>query len=233
MTAPPRIEKLGLIGGLGVGATVHYYEALTAAARKAGFALPLVIAHADVERVLADVGDKKFDALAAYLADHADALAAAGATFGAIAAVTPHVCFDAVAGRTSLPLISIVAETAREIEKQGLKRVAVFGTRFTVESDFFGGLPGVEIVRPLPQEIETVHQSYVALVGAGRGSAALETTLREVAQALIRREKVDAILLAGTELALLFGEETAGFPVVDCARVHRDAIIARLQSARS
>lgn len=226
MTAPAQIEKLGLIGGLGVGATIHYYEALAGAARKAGFVLPLVIAHADVDRVLADVAQKKFDALAAYLAQHADALAAAGATFGAIASVTPHICFAATAAQTSLPLISIVEATAREIERRGLRRVAVFGTRFTIENDFFGGLPGVEVVRP--QDIDIVHQSYISLVAAGKGSAAAESALREVAQTLIRNEKVEAILLAGTELALVFSEETAGFPVLDCGRAHRDAIIARL-----
>jgi aspartate racemase len=230
MTAPAHIEKLGLIGGLGVGATIHYYETLAGAARKAGFVLPLVMAHADVDRVLADVAQKKFNALAAYLAQHADALAAAGATFGAIASVTPHICFEAIAAQTSLPLISIVETTARDVERRGLRRVAVFGTRFTIETNFFGGLPGVDIVQPRPQDIETVHQSYISLVAAGKGSVAAEAALREVAQALIRNEKVEAILLAGTELALVFSEETASFPVLDCGRAHRDAIIARLTS---
>src|ERR1700683_3623056 len=83
---------IGLIGGLGVGATVHYYQELARAHAGRGRGLNLVMGRADVNRVLgaAQAGDK--DGLAEYLAGLIGRLASAGAELAAIPAVTPHIC---------------------------------------------------------------------------------------------------------------------------------------------
>jgi aspartate/glutamate racemase len=71
---------IGIIGGLGVGATTHYYGALVDAFKSRNEPARLLIAHADVNRVLADIRDGKLTELAAYLAGFADQLAAGGAS---------------------------------------------------------------------------------------------------------------------------------------------------------
>src|SRR5215471_13493590 len=106
---------LGLIGGLGVGATVCYYQALVEAHKAAGRTPQLLIAHADVERVLTLVRDGRSADLARYLGDHADRLQAAGASIGAVAAVTPHLFFAEIAQACRLPFVNLVDELAREI----------------------------------------------------------------------------------------------------------------------
>jgi aspartate racemase len=101
---------IGLIGGLGVGATVHFYQELAKAHAGRGRILNLVMAHADVNRVLgaAQAGDK--DGLAQYLAELIGRLASAGAEFAAIPAVTPHICITELLKTSRLPIVNPVEE---------------------------------------------------------------------------------------------------------------------------
>jgi len=69
-------------------------------------------------------------------------------------------------------------------------------------------------------------------VNAGSGTEAQYQGLRSIAHILVEREGIDAILLAGTELALIFNEGNLDFPHVDCARVHLDAIMRELTQDR-
>jgi aspartate racemase len=96
-----------------------------------------------------------------------------------------------------------------------------------METGLFGLLQGVEVVAPESAEIDFVHQTYLQLVSAGRGSKDQHESLSRLAQALIERERVEAVILAGTELALVFNESNTDFPHIDCARLHLAAIVRR------
>jgi aspartate racemase len=218
---------IGLIGGLGVGATVHYYQELAKAHAKRGRVLNLVMAHADVNRVLsaAQAGDK--DGLAEYLAGLIARLASAGAEFAAIPAVTPHICIAELLKLSQLPIVNLVEELQREITARGWRRVALFGTRYTMESGLFGLLRDVDVVAPRAAEIELVHQIYMQLVNTGTGSKEQRESLSRQAHFLMEREGVEAVILAGTDLALMFNESNTDFPHADCARLHLDAITRR------
>ena len=101
---------LGLTGGLGVGATIHYYQELVAAHQKAQRPLRLLIVHADVDRVLADVRDNKLDELARYLLGLVQQLADGGAQVAAIAAIAPHACAPRLVPLSPLPFVNLVDE---------------------------------------------------------------------------------------------------------------------------
>jgi aspartate racemase len=204
---------------------MHYYNAIVDAHKRRGLVPQLLIAHASAERVLADIGNGELIALAAYLAGFSDRLAAAGATVGAIAAVAPHICFAELARRSRLPMISMVAQTAQAIADRGLRRVALFGTRFVIETDLYGQLTDVEIVRPKPAEIDLIHNTYLNVVTLGEGTDEHRAALRLLAHMLIERDGVDAIVLAGTELALVFNTTNTDFPVIDCTAIHIDGIM--------
>ncbi|MGZ5837068.1 MAG: aspartate/glutamate racemase family protein [Xanthobacteraceae bacterium] len=148
---------LGLIGGLGPGATVHYYRELVAAHEQHGRVARLLIAHADIHRVYAAVTAKDFEGLARYLASLIADMAAGGAEFSAIVAATPHICAAQLAAISPLPLINMLTEVQQAVSARGLKRVALLGTRFTIETRMFGCLNGIETVLPEPDEIERIH----------------------------------------------------------------------------
>jgi aspartate racemase len=152
---------LGLIGGLGVGATVHYYQELVRLHAARGSVPRLLIVHADVNRVLRDAAAGDTRQLAAYLAELIERLYKAGAEFAAIPAVTPHICAAELLELSPIPLVSLPAEILREIQARKLKRVALFGTRFTMETRMFDQLFGVDVVVPRADEVDCVHEAYV------------------------------------------------------------------------
>ena len=218
---------LGLIGGLGPGATVHYYRELVAAHEKRARVPRLLIAHAEVHRVYAAVTAKDFDGLARYLAGLVTQLAAGGAEVTAIVAATPHICADRLVALSPLPLVNMLTEVADAVRTRGLKRVALLGTRFTIETRMFGCLDDIEVVMPQADEIDQIHRIYTDFV-AGRGSDTQTEELRKLARTFVARDGAQAVLIAGTDLSTVFTESNAGFPMIDCAGVHIDAIVRRL-----
>ncbi len=223
---------LGLVGGLGVGATVHYYEKLARAHEANGRTLDIVIVHAETSRVFEYVQAGDSGGLAEYLAGFIHRLKAAGAEVAAIPAVTPHFCIRELIALSSLPVFDIFEPLAQELESRAALRVAVFGTRFVMESGLFGFIEKVEIVRPEPEEMSFIHDTYVELARLGRGSEEQYRSLSALAHSLREREELDAIVLAGTDLALIFNEGNTDFPCIDCAALHLKAILDGLLTGR-
>lgn len=209
------------------GATVHYYRELVAAIDRQQRVPRLLIAHADINYVYATVSAKDYDALARYLAGLIANMAAGGAELSAIVAATPHICAAQLIALTPLPLIDMLAEVAAVVRAQGLRRVALLGTRFTIETRMFGSLSDIDVIMPKPGEVDRIHSIYTDIV-AGRGTDAQTDELRKLAQTFISRDGAQAVLLAGTDLAMVFNESNTGFRSIDCARIHIDAIVKRL-----
>jgi aspartate racemase len=233
-SATPRVKAtpcLGLIGGLGVGATVHYYQELVKAHAERGWTPHLLIIHADVNLVLTHARDGNITQLAEYLASLVRQLQGGGARIAAVSSVTPHFCIEELNRMSPLPLVNLVEEAACEIRGRGLKRVALFGTRFTMETGLFGQLAGVaDVIEPRPDEIDSIHETYLQLVSHAAGSRQQFQTLTQIAHTLCERDRVEAIVFAGTELSLVFNEGNTDFPHIDCASLHIEAIMRRLES---
>jgi len=218
-------KAIGLIGGLGPGAGVHYYTALLAAHAAHGATLDLVMVQADMPRVLACVAAGDLAGLADYLAELIGRLKAAGAEIAVIPAVTPHICEALLLQRSTLPLISMITVARGALAARGLKRIALLGARFTVESDMFGRLSDYDVVRPLAEEIAFIHGAYTDIVASGAGVPAQVNALRQITQRLIADEGIEAIVVAGTDFALLPDGAWTGIPIVDCAALHIEEIM--------
>lgn len=221
---------IGIVGGLGVGATIHYYEKITAACKARGVVPDLVFNHADVDRGQGFVREGKLDRLADYLVTFIERLAKGGAEAVAIPAVTPHIAIAEVKARTRVPLIDIVDTIGAELRAAKLKKVALFGTIFTMQGSLWGQMKDAEIVKPKPDEMDFIGKAYQRILDTQAADPADAARLREIAAKLRRRDGVETILLAGTDLALMFDETSAGFPCIDVARLHIDAIVARLSN---
>jgi aspartate racemase len=219
---------VGIVGGLGVGATVHYYEKITAACKARGVVPDLAFLHADVDYGQALIRAGKLDELASYLATFIDRLGRAGADAAVLPAVTPHICIAQLRERTRLPIINIVDPITAELQARRIKRVALFGTIFTMQGSLWGQLTHAEIVKPKTEEMDFIGKAYQRILDTQKADPDDAAGLRRIAADLQRRDDVEAILLAGTDLALMFDETTAGFPAIDVARLHIDAIVERL-----
>jgi aspartate racemase len=223
------VSAVGIVGGLGVGATVHYYETITAACKARGVVPDLVIAHADVDYGQGLIRDGKLGELANYLAGFIARLARAGAETAVMPAVTPHICIKELTPLLPIPLINIVEVLAAELRRRKTGRIALMGSVFTVQGSLWGQLAGVEIVKPQPDEIAFIGQAYQRILD-GKTTPSDADDLRRIARDLQQRDGVELVLLAGTDLAVMFDEASAGFPCLDVARLHIDAIVERLAS---
>jgi aspartate racemase len=221
-------QTFGLVAGLGVGGGIFYYKALVDAHLSRGLSPRILMVHADVHRVLAHAAARENRELAAYLTGLLNQLAGGGATIASIPAFAPQICGRELAEMTPLPLIDLVDAIVAEVERRKLRRVAIFGARVTMETKLFGRLQNVDVVTPSLSEIELVSETYAKIVNKAEASAEDFESLRALAHTLIGREGLDAILLAGTDLAFVFNPDNTDFPHVDGARVHIDVIMQRL-----
>jgi aspartate racemase len=224
---PADSRHVGLIGGLGVGAAVIYYRAIAAGLADRGTVPRITMVHADAPTALAHVAAGRIDELAEYLAGFAAELRTVGSEFVAMCAVTPHIALGPFTTRASMPIVDMLQVTAQGLRQRGFSRIALFGTRFTIETELFGALDDFDVIAPRPQEIDEIHRIYLELATGGHTSPANVEALREIAATVLRRDRVDAVVLAGTDLNLIFDEASAGFPAFDCASAHITAIIDR------
>ncbi len=220
-----QMKRIGLVGGLGVGAAMYYYEKLAAAFVARGAQPGLVISHADIGRAYTLVQQGAREDLAAYLNEHLHVLADAGCDFAAIAAVTPLICAHELDAISALPRVDVFDSVNAELKRRDARRVAMLGTQFVMQTDMFGRLEGMEIVRPSPEALELVANNYLIIARTGSIEHADIEGVRRVAQDLADAG-ADTVVLAGTELSLAFEEETAGFPALDSGRAHVAAIVA-------
>src|ERR1043165_10210791 len=117
------MKTLGLIGGTGPESTIDYYRLLTAQYREKmnGASPPVVINSIDLQRMIALMGASELDKVTDYLVGEFGVLEKAGVDFAALTANTPHIVFDEIQQRTSLPLISIVDAACERTQSLGFK----------------------------------------------------------------------------------------------------------------
>ena len=207
-------------------AGIHYYEQIARAVPRAN-SFPILLAHADLETTRNFVVEGDKEGLAAYLGGIFSALSQAGATIGAIAAVTPHLCLEQLRGASPIPIVDMPSVLNAALRELGLRRVSLFGTSFVVESDLYGYLD-VETVKPSPEEIRDIDAIYIRVARGEKGTPLDRERVSGIAHRLLEREGVDAIVLAGTDFVALYDDEPPDFRAVDASRVHVDAIIKEM-----
>jgi len=220
------IVTLGLIGGLGVPAGIHYYESIARASQDNGD-VSVFLAHADLEKARNFVVAGDADGLARYLSGILTSLSRAGATIGAIAAVTPHLCLEQLRSASPIPIVDLPSTLNDALAERGLHRVSLFGTSFVAETDLFGYLDA-EAVKPSPQEIQEIDAIYTSLARGVAGTQNDRERISAIARRLLDREGAEAIVLAGTDFVALYDSQPPDFPAVDASRVHVDAIVKRM-----
>jgi len=225
----------GIIGGVGPESTIDYYRSIVATyrARSGDGSYPrLIINCVDLSRALRMLGGGHLDHLTKMLVDEIAVLARAGADFAIVSANTPHVVFNAVCDRSALPLISIVEVTCEAARARGLKRPALIGTRYTMQGTFYPDVfhrAGLEIVTPAPDDQERIHGIYVGELIEGIFRPESRDTILAIARRLRAEQRIDSLILGGTELPLLLrGAEDADIPFLDTTQLHVDALVARM-----
>jgi aspartate racemase len=187
------------------------------------------MAHADVRLTMRLAQERQVEELASYLAGLLTQLAAGGCTLATIPAFAPQVCAKQLAERTPIPLIGLVETMVAEVKRRRFTRVAIFGARVTMETKLFGALTGeAEVIVPGLPDLDLVSRAYKSLAEEESARPDEIESLRILAHRLIEKERLDGILLAGTDWSFVFNAENADFPHIDGARTHIEAILREL-----
>jgi aspartate racemase len=216
---------IGLIGGIGPAATDFYYRRLISTFASKKLALDLTIVHADTPTLLGNLAGNDGSAQVAIYTRLTNRLVAAGAECVVVTSIAGHFCIDAFKAVSPLPVIDMISEVGRAIEKRGLKRIGILGTRTAMETRFFGGVVSAEIIPPSGNDLHDVHDAYVTMAATGVATDAQRVIITAACRRLLKDRGVEAIMLGGTDLALIFNEQTSDFPLVDCAGIHVEAIV--------
>src|SRR5262249_12856202 len=161
------MKTLGIIGGLGPESTIDYYQRIIALYRERtgdGSYPQFIINSINLKRGLDFMEANNLTGMADYLLDQIRKLAHAGATFGLISANTPHIVFDEVASSSPIPLISIVEATCATAKERNLKRLALLGTRYTMQANFYPKVfsrEGMALLVPDPEDQTYIHKKYL------------------------------------------------------------------------
>jgi aspartate racemase len=225
----------GMIGGLGPESTIDYYRSIVARSRARdpdGRSPQIVINSLDVDKGIAMLDAGQLGQLADYVAAGLERLVRAGADFGFIAANTPHLVFDEVQRRSTIPLISIVRATAERAKALGLKKVGLFGTGFTMRASFYPEefqRAGIILVPPKEAEQDFIHRKYIGELLNNQFLPQTRMEILSIARRTQAEDGVEAIVLAGTELPLLLREAGAtGIDFLDTTMIHVEAVVDEL-----
>jgi aspartate racemase len=226
------MRTLGIIGGIGPESTIEYYRLLIAGYRERvpdGSYPPLLINSIDVNKMLALVAAAPREELVEYLLDNVFQLARAGADFALLASNTPHIAFSELSARSPIPLVSIVQVTCDFAQAHGLRRLGLFGTRFTMQAGFYQeacAQVGIEVVTPGPNEQTYIHEKYMGELVKGLILPETRARLLAIAKGLKEHQKIDGLILGGTELPLILRDERdLGIPFLDTMRIHVNAAL--------
>jgi len=231
------MKTLGIIGGIAPESTIDYYRSIIALYRERtrdGSYPPLLINSIDLTKMLGLIGAGDLSGAAAYLTGEVIKLARAGAEFGLLASNTPHIVFEEIQQQSPIPLISIVESTCRAGQALALKRVGLFGTRFTMQGRFY---PEVfsrhEITISVPglKEQDYIHDKYMNELVSGIFQDVTRQRFLSIADRLIEQEGIQGLILGGTELPFLLRDVAdRKIPFLDTTRIHVDAAVTEMLS---
>src|SRR6266478_8466630 len=229
------MKSLGIIGGLGPESTIDYYERIIALYRERtrdGSYPRFIIISVDLKKGLDFMEAGDLAGMAAYLLDGINKLVRAGADFGLISANTPHIVFDDVASKSPIRLISIVEATCAAAKTQKLQRLALFGTRYTMQGKFYVNLfsrEGIELLVPEPNDQDYIHEKYMNELVPGKFLPETHAGLLAIVDRMKAKSDIDGVILAGTELPLILGDpEHNGIPFLDTTKIHVEAAVAEM-----
>ncbi len=222
------MKTIGLIGGMSWESSAVYYTAINRLAGKklGGYHCAKSIM---VTVDFAEIQDLQFKedwkSLELIMINAARQLEAAGADFVVLCTNTMHICAPVIIQNISIPFLHIAEATGLKIVEKSLKKVALLGTRFTMEKDFYKNYLienfNIEVIIPEEKEREIIHNTiYVELV-----HGIIKDDSRDKIKQIIGRLEIQGaagVVLGCTEIPLLISQEDAQIPVLETTLIHAE-----------
>jgi aspartate racemase len=226
----PSMKTIGLIGGMSWESTALYYQAINReTARRLGglHSAPLHLVSLDFDDIASRQRAGDWDGLGRTLADSARRLEQAGADCVLIGTNTMHLVAPQVQAAIGVPLLHIADSTADAITAQGLQKVGLLGTRFTMEQPFYAehlAARGIGCLAPDEPARAEVHRIIFEELCRGRFEERSRRTLQEICAQLASRG-AQGVVLGCTELPLILRAGDVPLPLFDTTTLHALAAV--------
>jgi amino-acid racemase len=225
-----KVKLIGLLGGMSWESTDYYYQELNRRVRNRLGKLhsaSCILYSVDFAEIEAMQARGAWDEAGAYLAECAQSLEAAGAGCVVLCTNTMHRVYPALENAVGIPILHIADGTATALEHAGIKRVALLGTRYTMEQPFYRERleqRGFDVMVPEPEERALVHKIIYSELCLGQ---VLESS-RETYAAILSNmadKGAEAVILGCTEIGLLINQDNSPLPVFDTTLLHVEAAL--------
>jgi aspartate racemase len=225
------LKTIGLIGGMSWESSIEYYRIIneTVKAKLGGFhsakSILYSVDFAEIE-ILQHQG--RWQEAAKVLCEAAKCLESAGADFLILCTNTMHKLADDIQANTTIPFLHIADATAQKIKDDGISKIGLLGTRFTMEEDFYMSRLtqkyGLDVLIPPAQEREIVHRVIYDELVAGEIRQASKERFLDIIDDLVKKGS-EGIILGCTEIGLLIHDGDCRVPLFDTTRIHALAAV--------
>lgn len=225
------MKTIGVLGGLGPESTTDYYKEIISVFNKNYPHLPypeIIIYSTDIKQLMEFVKNSHWNGLTQWLLQKITSIHNAGADFAAIASNTPHIVFDQLKKLSPVPLISIVEQTSKTALDMGLKNIGLMGTKLTMTSDFYKApfiKKNMSVFVPSEKEQDLIHHRLFSEIELGIIKDTTRSELLEIVKQMIKRHKIDSLILGCTELPLILTKSEFNIPFLNTASIHCKSII--------
>lgn len=227
------MKTIGLLGGMSWESTESYYRAINEGVKSklGGFhSAKICMVSVDFDEIekLQHKGD--WDETAVILSKVAQSIEAGGADFLLICTNTMHKVADDIQTQINIPILHIADATAKQLQTDGITKVGLLGTRFTMEQDFYKGRLqdkfGIEVVVPDTDDQTSVHDVIYNELCLG----SIQSKSRDEYLSIVNKlyqQGAQAVILGCTEIALLIQQQHTSVPLYDTTQIHAVAAVKK------
>jgi aspartate racemase len=225
------MKTIGMIGGMSWESSIEYYRIVNQAVREklgglhSAKSIMYSVEFAEIEELQ---HQNQWDKLADIMVEAGRSLENSGAEFVIICTNTMHKLYDEVQQAIKIPMLNIADATAEKIKTEGIDRIALLGTRFTMEEDFYKGRLvgkyGLEVIIPSSEQMETVHRVIYDELCAGIIKPDSKQRYAAIIQDIVA-QGAGGVILGCTEIGLLVKPEDSPVPLFDTTEIHARAAV--------
>ncbi|TNF16755.1 aspartate/glutamate racemase family protein [Vibrio fluvialis] len=225
------MKTIGMIGGMSWESTLSYYKAINEGVKAALGGLnsaQICLYSVNFEPIEKLQHEGKWDETAQLLAQAAKSVEAGGADFLLICTNTMHKVAPEIEAQISIPILHIADATAKQLQQDGIERVGLLGTRFTMEQEFYKGRLqqqfGIDVLTPDAEQRQQVHCVIYEELCLGTIRPESRAQYVEIVEDLHRRG-AHAVILGCTEIALLIQQHDTDVPLYDTTKIHAEQAV--------
>jgi aspartate racemase len=229
------MKKIGLIGGVGPESTIAYYRLIIKRYQERLNTKnypEFIINSINMTEMLSYVFNNRLDSLIDFLSERIKILEMSGIDYATIASNTPHIVFDELKKKVSIPLISIVEETCKEISDRKMNHVGLVGTKSTMTAGFYDKAAkkyGIDIFIPGTKDQDFIHDKYMYELLFNRIVPETKKELIRIVKELKEKESIEGLILGGTELPLILSQQDfSDINILDTTKIHVESIVTKM-----